>query len=368
MEKRIALLTLSVVLIVAAFFVVLFDVIIPSSKYSEADRLFKEKEYLSALELYEELGYYKDSNDKAVSIRYIIGTAQFENKEYQKAYENFLLIIDYKDSLNKRNESGYAYAQQLMTDNNYEEAAKVFDVIKDYENSAELKDKCSLNIAKQLFDAKDYYGVITLYEQTGPFGEADELYKAACYNYGLDKSSLGNIETAIVYFTKADDYSDAKELIKLEKYNYVKSNMDKTNSITFEYLKELKDVGYKDSLDIYNEFYAWKVTVMAVNSDIGNRVTNKTSISKKLPVVFHYKLTGGAPDEKIVVNIKMQLPNGEVLYDTSEWAMKNGSVNWHGWENGIYENAGYGAEGMLKMEFYDTRNNLIGEGSVEITS
>ena len=366
MQKKHAIIILSVCIVVAAIFVILLEVVIPSSKYSDAEKFLDENQYLNAVELYEELGDYKDSAEKALSTRYLLALTELKNKEYKKAYENFFLIIDYEDSLDKRNESGYAYATQLFADKKYEEALRVFDVIEEYKDSAELQNQCYLYMAKQLFDAKDYYGVITMYEQKGPFGENNELYKSACYNYGLEKSNSGNTETAIYYFTKADDFSDAKEQIKLEKYKYIQSNMDKNNPITFEYLKELKADGYNDCETIYNDWYSWKVEVIAVNSDIGNRITNRKTISKRHPVIFHYQLKGGAPNEKMIVRIMVKFPNGETAKDISEGEMKDGSVNCYGWESGIYESE-YGSKGTLTMEFYDYQNNLIGSGSVEIT-
>ena len=366
MQKKHAIISLSVCIVVAAIFIILLEVVIPSSKYNRAEKFLDENKYLSAVELYEELGDYKDSAGKAISTRYVLASAQLKNKEYKKAYENFFLVIDYEDSLDKRNESGYAYATQLFADKKYEEAVRVFNVIKEYKDSAEMKNQCYLNMAKQLFDAKDYYGVITMYEKNGPFGENNELYKNACYNYGLEKSVSGNTEMAIFYFTKADDFSDAKEHIKLEKYKYIQSNKDKNNPVTFEYLKELREDGYKDCETIYNEWYSWNVSVIAVNSDAENRITNRKSISKRHPVFFHYELTGGAPNETMIVSIKITFPNGETAKNISEWEMKDGSVNWYGWTSGIYEN-GYGSEGTLTIEFYDNHNNLIGSGSVEIT-
>lgn len=367
MNKKFAILVLSVLIVVTTLLITMFEIVIPSSKYSDAEKFLNNKEYIRAIELYDELSNYKDSQDKAISTRYLLATSYFESKDYQKAYETFFKIIDYKDSLSKRNESGYAYAQQLLADGKHEEAAKVFEVAKDYKDSVELKNQCILNVAKKFFEEKDYYSVITMCEKNGSLSSNEELYKAACYNYGLEKSASGNVETAIIYFDKADDYSDAKELIKLEKYNYVKANMDKNHPITFEYLKELKDAGYGDSASIYNDWYGWNVTVIAVNSDTGNRITNRKAINKKYPVIFHYKLNGGAPNEKMFVNIKMYLPNGEVFYDQSEWAMKDGSVNWHGWENGVYDD-GNGVDGTVKMEFYDSEKKLIGEGTVEVVS
>ncbi len=366
MQKKHAIIILSVCIVVAAIFIIMLEVVIPSSKYNDAEKFLEENKYLNAVELYEELGNYKDSADKAISTRYLLALCELENKEYKKAYDNFFLIIDYEDSLDRRNESGYAYATQLFADEKYEEALRIFEVIKEYKDSAEFKNQCYLNMAKQLFDAKDYYGVITMYEQNGPFSENNELYKSACYNYGLEKSNSGNTETAIFYFTKADDFSDAKEQIKLEKYKYIKSNMDKNNPITFEYLTELGAEDYSDSRDIYYDWYSWKVEVIAVNSDIGNRVTKRKSISKRHPVIFHYELTGGAPNATMIVKIKVKFPNGETVEDESDWVMKDGSINWYGWESGIYESE-YGSEGTLTIEFYDHRNNLVGSGSIEIT-
>ena len=367
--KKIIAITTPIICVCIAFLLVLFNIIIPTMKYNSANKCVESKKYLDAIALYEELTDYKDSASKIKSTRYLLAISQLENKEYKNAYDNFTLIKDYKDSAAKRQESGYFYAQTLMNDKKYQEAADILERIVSYDGkNIAIKNQCYLECAKQFYANKEYYNAISWYEKVMSYDKNAEFYLDSCYNYGKSQLSSGNYIAAITWFSKCANYSDTQAQIKETKYQYIKSNMSNSSATTFEYMKELKSAGYKDSASIYKDLYAWKVTVIAVNSDTEDETTNKSSISKYDPIIFHYKLTGGAPNDKTIVNFKTYDPNGNTTNTKSQGTMYDGATSWFGFENGIYENPAYGKGGKLTVKFYDSSNNFIGEGSVNITS
>lgn len=367
-NKKIAIIVSSAIAIIIAFLIVLFNVIIPAVKYSSANKCVENKEYLEAVTIYEELADYKDSADRVVSTRYLLASTQLENKEYKNAFENFALIKDYEDSSDKYQVAGIEYAKSEIDATNYQSAIDILGGIGAFEGKSTLLDQCYSGVAKAFYAEKQYYSALTWYQKVNSYDENAEFYVDSCYNYAVECISKGDYSSALTYLDKAGNHNGVTEQMKAAKYGYVNANRNNSNTTTYEYLKELKAANYKDSASIYNELYAWKVTVFAVNSDTEDEVTNKSSISKYDPVIFHFKLTGGIPNGETVVNIKTYIPDGETFESKVSWAMCDGASGWHGWESGIYSNPAFGAGGKLTMKFYDSSNNLIGEGSVNITS
>ena len=67
-NKKIAIITASISCVVTTFFIILFTVIIPNHKYSDAIALIKSEDYITAYESLISLNGYKDSTSKANSI------------------------------------------------------------------------------------------------------------------------------------------------------------------------------------------------------------------------------------------------------------------------------------------------------------
>ena len=150
------------------------------------------------------------------------------------------------------------------------------------------------------------------------------------------------------------------------KYAYVLENKNNTNSTTYEYLKDLKYDNYKDSKDIYNSLYAWKVSIV-VNSSANDYTTNRTSISRSSPIYFHIKLSGGPPNGSTRVRYSYELPNGRTGSGSHDGYWNAGSSGSNYWDDGLYQNPAYGETGNLKMEYKDSDGNIIGSVTVRIT-
>ena len=360
--KKIIAITTPIICVCIAFLLVLFNIIIPTMKYNSANKCVESKKYLEAIALYEELTDYKDSASKINSTRYLLAISQLENKEYKNAYDNFTLIKDYKDSAAKRQESGYFYAQTLMNDKKYQEAADILERIGSYEKGIALKNQCYLEGAKQFYANKEYFNALNWYEKVMAYDKKAEFYLDSCYNYGKSQLSSGNYIAAITWFSKCANYSDTQAQIKETKYQYVKSNMSNSSATIFEYMKELKSAGYKDSASIYKDLYAWKVDIV-VNDDQNDTTTNMSSISKYSNWYFHLSLSGGEPNAETTIKYTGYFPDGSTHSDNWDDKWKSGSSGtcWF-----YYDTPVYGKQGTFKIKVFDQSGYLIGEKSVKI--
>lgn len=86
------------VVICVAFVILLINVIIPSSKYNKAMKLYDSGNYYDAITAFEELGDYKDSTDMAADSEYKYAISLYDSKKYEDALRHFRFLNDYKDS------------------------------------------------------------------------------------------------------------------------------------------------------------------------------------------------------------------------------------------------------------------------------
>ncbi len=80
------------------------NVVIPEIKYAEAEALFTKGNYAEAVEKFEELGDYSDSEDRINEVRYSEAKALFKKGNYSEAIEKFENLGDYGDSKNRIND------------------------------------------------------------------------------------------------------------------------------------------------------------------------------------------------------------------------------------------------------------------------
>ena len=191
---------------------------------------------------------------------------------------------------------------------------------------------------------------------------------ASKYNEACSKLENGFYQEAIEMFEELDGYKKSEDKINEAKYGYVLAHKNNDDRTTYAYLKELKKQDYKDSVNIYDNLYEWKITVIAINSSENDETTYKTSISKYNAVYFHLKLTGGEPGESVRITAKPTFPDGEKGEYVFEDKWSDGDILWYGWSDGLYNNPQYGDTGTLRCNFYDDNGNLIGAGSVKITN
>ena len=128
----------------------------PASKYRAAQELLEAKDYSGAVKVFEALGDYSDSAEKAQEAQqmqeraekeqsYQAAQALMDAKDYSAAAEAFAALGNYADSASKvqelrqmqqQMEADYQAAQTLMDDGKYMQAMWVFQAL-DYQDSQE---------------------------------------------------------------------------------------------------------------------------------------------------------------------------------------------------------------------------------------
>jgi hypothetical protein len=175
-----------------------------------------------------------------------------------------------------------------------------------------------------------------------------------------------NYTQAISIFEDISYYKNSAEKIQEAKYRYVLANQNNDDLTTYDYLCVLKNAGYKDSATIYENLYAWKITILGWSS-YQNGSYYKSSISKYNPVYCHFTITGGVPGDSTRLSVSGRRPDGKYIDYTFGYDVYDGWTGWYGWSDGLYSYPKTGQTGTILLYFYDESGNRIGITSVRIT-
>jgi len=203
-------------------------------KYADAIALKERGEWDQAIARFKELEHYRDSKEQIAQCRQGVEYAkrekqrQLEEEEKRKiryeeavtlqiqgslkqALQIFKELGDYKDS---RERAGEIRAEQKKRQRNLKLillllTALLIIVLAGWYNGL-LTSRASYQKAEQLLQEGRYKAAIAAFEQAGSYGDADVRIDEAYYCWAEDMLSQGLYEEAIVYFEKAGSYGDAK--------------------------------------------------------------------------------------------------------------------------------------------------------------
>jgi tetratricopeptide (TPR) repeat protein len=271
----------------------------------------------------------------------------------------------------------YNKAMTALNNNQFDEAYELFDKLDGFKDSYDMLDEVQYQKGLYLYNQGKWQESIDILSEFSyyddRYDDAEDIIDKArdkmtdeTYQKALEYEKNGNRSQAIELYETIDSYKDSEERINALKYAYVLENKNNTNSTTYEYLKDLKYDNYKNSKEIYNSLYAWKVSIV-VNTSANDDTTNRTSISRSSPIYFHIKLSGGPPSGSTRVRYSYELPNGRTGSGSHDGYWNAGSSGTNYWEDGLYQNPAYGETGNLKMEYRDSDGNVIGSVTVRIT-
>ena len=337
--------------------------------YIKASKLFEDGKYQEASEAFTKLSTYKDSSQRAEESVFCLADSYLKAKKYHDAYETFRKVKSaYKDAnalKEKINESSYAYAKELFDNKKYQEAVTVYENISSYKDSQDKLKESRYQYALELRSAKSWKEASDLFAKIKGYKKSDSYYQETYYNYGSDLIKSREYTKAISVFKSLNDYKESKSKINEAKYGYVTSHKSSSDYSTYDYLKDLIAVGYKDSQSIYNDLYQWKITNVYFNKSKSSTLKS-SAINKYSPVYCHFTLSGGPPDGETTVYYYITFPDGDQKSSSMDDKMWDGCKGGFYWENGIYDNALYGVGGKLSVSFYDENSNYIGSGSVDL--
>jgi len=301
--------------------------------------------------------------------RYIGANADLEDGNYDEAHETYLELNGFWDSEEKAQEAMYQKGKSLLESGEYDQAISAFSMYPYYADAEDMIDETNYQKAGYLLQQGDFVAAEELYQSLGAYKDSSTMLQEVNYqkaHYWMNEDSY---LLALSIFEKLGDYKDSKTQCKEAKYQYVRKHRNNNDTDTYEFLKELRWVNYKDADDIYDDLYTWRLTG-GFNTTRGDESAAKTSVSRSASYLhFWLQLEGGTPGETIDLTHTTIYPDGEARESSWYWYDKDDSETFGGqWSGGLYNNPQDGETGTLTVKVYELHTNkLIGTISTRIT-
>ncbi len=221
--------------------------------------------------------------------------------------------------------------------------------------------------AMSLMNNGRYDDAKTAFKSLGEYRDSKTMVKECKYRKGMSLLDSGKYEKAVSIFMSLGGYKDSKEQRSVSMYQYVVHHKTRSDVVTYEYLKELKKSNYKDSAKIFDSLYSWKVTLPVWNHDNSNETISYARLDIEEPIYFHFKVTGGKPNEKTQIKYEVFWPDGSSSFNAFDSPFEDGETSWI--QMTIYPDNLQGAyTDELRILIYDGNNNLLCDESVKVCS
>ena len=123
--KVILITILSLAIII--FFILLPTVIIPNGKYNDAIELMNDGKYDTAIQAFESLDGYRDSDTQIKECKYLSAVEDQKAKDYDAAYATFIELEKYSDSSSKAKSCAIEAAEYAMSKKQYDKAVTWYE-------------------------------------------------------------------------------------------------------------------------------------------------------------------------------------------------------------------------------------------------
>ena len=212
----------------------------------------------------------------------------------------------------------YEKACALMDDGEYDDAIEIFEDLGDYKDCSEKITESKYQKALRTLDDGEYTIAEELFKELGDYRDSEDMALESKYKYGISLIEDEYYTQAISVFEDLDDYAESSYYLNEAKYLYCKESSDCTDSLTYEYMTELKNIKYKDSEKLYHKIYDLSLEVIFCNTDSYDEDTVNYSVSKYC-TYFHigFRVSGGTPDETFDLYRVVTYPDGKV-YNSSD--------------------------------------------------
>lgn len=271
------------------------------------------------------------------NVKYLDAEKEFASGNYEVAVDKFESLKDYKDSEEKLIESKYFWACEKYGDNLYAEAQKVFIEIDSYKDSSEFLKKCenyiNYNKAKELY-TKGNYGSARMLLESLPSGfeDAEEI---------LLKMKAD--EQRIKADERREKYKEAKVLIDEKQYAKAYDILSSLNAYRDEFpklyallkkvkilelgrIKKWKEDGGKNQITVTGRKVKVKIkytayTAKGLEDKVANytgKISYKKSTPYKIAIVHSGKVDYILVDNSVYNIFKNGCVEYEV-YDEKSW-------------------------------------------------
>ena len=174
-----------------------------AANYDTAIELLKNDEFDEALEIFVELGDYRDSADYVENIdlwkNYATALQLYKNEEYSQAASLFLRFGDFRDSIKKASEC----ASELAKAGDYEKAIEIFEYLGETEESKKYTAELNVlrasayDVADRCFKEEKFKEALSIFLMLKDYSDS-KIRAEECQDI-LNRKELGTIISAGTY-------------------------------------------------------------------------------------------------------------------------------------------------------------------------
>lgn len=337
--KRIIILALAIGIIIAAGFMVK-NIIIPAVSYASASSSEKQGDFEDAIQSFQDLGDYRDSEDRLNECLFLYAESAFENKDYIEAikryysYSNRSQSNDIKDRINQ---CWYLLGNQYLAEEKYKDAIEAFSKCKTYKDASKLHLSTKYALAKTLLKDKNYNEAVNLLESIIAYEDSRDLIIDATYNYAVELYETKNFYRAALLFMEVYPYKESLDICeKILKGENSLTKVEKDEIETFLNIENLQG-GSKVSKSDKNQ--PSKDVTKVEEKTKYFITTSQLSTTAKVGQTVFFDVTHNNPENKIWIgHVDGENHAGQSCifgegYDWGERLAKFSlSVSYPGWE------------------------------------
>lgn len=295
--------------------------LMPLLRYQEALREQAAGNYDRAVELFQDLGEYRDS---LTQIRLSLGQkglALMGEGKYQEALELFQTLEGYESHAA---DCVYAMGVLAYNDKDLERAldyvAQLREKYPDYDKTDELEQYCRYSLAvglvQQAAEAEDparqaelYEAAAQAYAQVGDYKDSLEMVTECRYRGALALEAQGDAEASIEAFNALSGYKDCDERRDALMFEYASQHLENPDQISMDYLEELAARAYPGAAELLARI---RGEGFSFHLSLGPQDNTATlvEVPDLSQVYIHYRVERRDAEGAVLVLVLYQLPDG----------------------------------------------------------
>jgi len=223
-----------------------------ASRYNGAMEDMESGNYQLAMEAFEELEDYRDSQDAARECCYLYARQLMDSGDLEEAKRCFEKVKTYGDAEEMLLECDYRQADELLDRGAYAQAEACFGALEDYKDSETRVFECRYLQAEELLEAEDYEAALDLLYRTSGYGDAETNIHECQYQLGQQRLQKQDYLGAYEYFQFVPgNYKDTQGVVARCRYEIALDYYEAGSyESAFAYADGLHDYDLPDQYDI----------------------------------------------------------------------------------------------------------------------
>ena len=292
---KVALIAVLVVIAAVVGYFLVTKIVIPSFTIGGALSMAENGDYEGAITQLKSLAESDEAAEQVKQVTYDWAFSLYEDGDFGMAVDKLISLGSYGDATEQADRINYEWALSLYEGGDYEGAIRKLGTLGSYKDAEEQRERITYEWALSLYEGGDYEGAYDTFGLTS-YSDAEEMRSKIAKTLAAAYEEASLYDEAIAWYRKLNDTDSINRVECEEKYEYVKAHYTRDDLTTFEYLKELRDIGYKDSAAWYSYLYAWHVELADIFFEERN-----SGFDGKTYLLF--KMSGGEPGGELTFHV-----------------------------------------------------------------